>query len=227
MPLSIFDLDNTLLNGDSDHAWGEFLASKGAVDGKIYQQANDSFYQQYQDGNLDIHQFLEFSLKPLAENSKEQLDIWHQEFMRDYIVPMLQQKAYKLLQTHREQGHFLLIITATNGFITEPIAELLGVDAILATNAEFKNGCYTGKVAGTPCFQHGKIIRLMQWLENKAYDLTGSYFYSDSHNDLPLLKIVENPIAVDADETLSNFAKQNQWPHISLREEVNSLRAYI
>lgn len=217
MTLAIFDLDNTLLNGDSDHAWGEFLVQKGIVDAEIYQQANDLFYQQYQNGQLDIIEYLEFALKPLSQHSLEQLAEWHHEFMAETIAPMRLEKADRLLAEHRQKGHFLLIITATNSFVTHPIAKALGVDAILATDPEIIDGRYTGKIEGTPCFQEGKVTRLKSWLALHSQNLNGSYFYSDSHNDLPLLKMVDNPFAVDADDTLSTYAEQQGWPQISLR----------
>lgn len=218
MSLAIFDLDNTLLGGDSDHAWGQFLVDKGIVDAARYQQANDLFYQQYQQGTLDIEQFLEFALQPLAAHSKQQLDEWHQQFMRDYIAPLRLTKADALLQQHRQQGDYLLIITATNLFVTGPIAQSLGVDHILATQPEFIDGAYTGKVDGTPCFQAGKVQRLNEWLTNSSHSLQGSYFYSDSINDLPLLEQVETAIAVDPDQNLAQQARQRGWPIISLRD---------
>ncbi len=218
MALAIFDLDHTLLNGDSDHAWGEFLVNKGVVDEKAYKEANDYFYEQYKQAKLDIMEYLEFALKPLAENSLETLAQWHQEFMQTAIEPMFQTKAFELLQKHREQGDFLLIITATNKFVTGPIAERLEVDDILASDPELIDGKYTGKVEGTPCFQDGKITRLEQWLEQNPQNLENSYFYSDSINDLPLLKVVTNPFVVDADELLTEQAKLNNWPIISLRD---------
>ena len=217
MTLAIFDLDNTLLDGDSDHAWGQFLVDQGIVDSKAYQQANDYFFAQYQTGSLDIDEFLAFALKPLAEHSKQQLDAWHQQFMQQCISTMRLPKADKLLKKHRDQGDFLLIITATNLFVTGPIAKALGVDAILATNPEVIDGAYTGKVAGVPCFQAGKVKRLKEWLAATGQSLAGSYFYSDSCNDLPLLELVDYPVAVDADEKLSQHAKANNWPQISLR----------
>ena len=217
MTLAIFDLDNTLLNGDSDHAWGEFLVREGIVDTQSYQQANDLFYQQYQQGGLDIIAYLEFALKPLTQHSMERLQQLHQKFMQEVITPMRLEKAQALLEKHRRQGDFLLIITATNAFVTEPIAKALGVDAILASDPEMIDGVYTGMVAGTPCFQEGKVTRLKQWLTEHPHTLEGSYFYSDSHNDIPLLQMVDHPVAVDADETLQAFAKQQGWPHISLR----------
>lgn len=217
MSLAIFDLDNTLLHGDSDHAWGEFLCEQGLVDSEVYRQANDYFYQQYQQGTLDITEFLEFALKPLASIPPAQLSVLHQQFMTEKVAPMITDKALALLQKHRDQGDFLLIITATNRFVTGPIAERLGVDAILATDPEQVDGRYTGKVAGTPCFQDGKVVRLNAWLAETGHSMQGSYFYSDSRNDLPLLEQVEFPVAVDADETLTRIAQERGWPVISLR----------
>ncbi|RRJ83087.1 HAD family hydrolase [Aestuariirhabdus litorea] len=218
MALAIFDLDNTLLGGDSDHSWGEFLVNKGVVDATEYKQANDRFYQHYLNGTLDIHEFLSFALRPLTQHSLEELAALHQEFMQRCIEPMMLPKAQALLQQHREAGDFLLIITATNRFVTEPIARRLGVDDLLATDPELLDGRYTGDISGTPCFQEGKVERLEQWLADKAYSLEGSYFYSDSCNDLPLLERVDNPVAVDADARLSAIAIERGWPLISLRE---------
>lgn len=215
--LAIFDLDNTLLNGDSDHSWGEFLVEQGVVDGDYYRRQNDLFYQQYQQGTLDIDAFLRFALEPLTQHQPQQLQQWHQQFMQQKIQPMLLPKAQALLQQHRDQGHRLLIITATNAFVTRPIAQLLGVDDILATEPEIIDGCYTGKVAGIPCFREGKVTRLQQWLQQTGHTLQGSYFYSDSQNDLPLLQVVEHPVAVDADPILQQHARHAGWPLISLR----------
>lgn len=216
--LAIFDLDNTLINGDSDHSWGEFLVEHGLVDTAWYQQENDRFYQQYQEGTLDNEAYLDFVLTPLSQHPIEQLQQWHRQFMQEKVLSMMQEKAKVLLQKHREQGHFLLIITATNAFITRPIAEYLGVDAMLATEPEVIDQRYTGRYTGTACFQHGKVIRLQQWLKETGYSLEGSYFYSDSHNDLPLLKVVDNPVVVDADPVLTAYAEQHKWPIISLRD---------
>ncbi|GGK84102.1 HAD family hydrolase [Amphritea balenae] len=217
MSLAIFDLDNTLLNGDSDHAWGEFLCEKGIVDVEAYRQANDYFYQQYKAGTLDIFEFLEFALKPLAENDAATLQALHDQFMQEKVAPMMLDKAATLLQKHRDQGDFLLIITATNRFVTGPIAAKLGVDDTLATDPEQIEGQYTGKIAGTPCFQAGKVERLNSWLNDNDHSLEGSYFYSDSINDKPLLDLVSNPVAVDPDELLKQAAEANSWPIISLR----------
>ena len=219
MALAIFDLDNTLLNGDSDHAWGEFLVEQQIVDSHSYQQANDYFYQQYQQGGLNIEEYLAFALAPLAAHPKYQLDAWHHAFMQQKVQPMLQTKAQALLQQHRQQGDYLLIITATNSFVTRPIGELLGVDDLLATEPEWRDGKYTGAVSGMPCFQQGKVSRLQQWLtEHPQHDLDGSYFYSDSHNDLPLLQLVSHPVAVDPDLKLARYATEHGWPILSLRD---------
>ena len=218
MALAIFDLDNTLLHGDSDHAWGEFLVQKGIVEEASFKEANDHFYEQYKQGKLDIFEYLHFALEPLTQHSLEQLHAWHQEFMSEIIEPMILPKAEELLAKHKALNDYILIITATNLFVTEPIAKRLGVDAILASDPEFIDGKYTGKVAGTPCFQDGKVTRLKAWLKDNDHSLSGSYFYSDSHNDLPLLEMVEKPVVVDADETLLQHAQDNEWPIITLRD---------
>jgi HAD superfamily hydrolase (TIGR01490 family) len=216
--LAIFDLDNTLIAGDSDHSWGEFLVQKNLVDANVYAEANDRFYQQYKAATLDIQEYLAFSLAPLTRYTLNELAAFHQEFMRDYIEPMMLPKAKALLQHHRDQGDYLLIITATNSFVTHPIAQYLGVDDILASDAEILADRYTGKSTGTPCFQGGKVIRLQAWLSEKNYNLDGAYFYSDSINDLPLLEQVPNPVAVDADERLSKIAQERGWKIMSLRD---------
>ena len=221
MRLAIFDLDNTLLAGDSDHSWGQFLVAKKLVDAETYARENDRFYQQYQAATLDINEYLGFSLAPLTHYTLEELTEFHDEFMRDYIEPMMQPKALALLQEHRTKGDYLLIITATNSFVTHPIAERLRVDDILASNAEVIDNRYTGKGAGTACFQGGKVIRLQEWLKEKNYDLDDAYFYSDSINDLPLLEQVPNPVAVDPDERLQKIASERGWKIISLRDSLN------
>ncbi|MFC6670883.1 HAD family hydrolase [Marinobacterium aestuariivivens] len=218
MSLAIFDLDNTLLNGDSDHAWGEFICEQGIVDPQRYRETNDRFYRQYQDGSLDILEFLKFALEPLSRHSPRQLAQWHDLFMRQKVAPMMQPGALRLLDAHRARGDFLLIITATNRFVTAPIARRLGVDALLATDPAMEAGRYTGQVEGIPCFREGKVVRLQQWLQKTGQDLAGSHFYSDSHNDLPLLELVEHPVAVDPDEPLRHTAVERGWPVISLRD---------
>ncbi|RLP55402.1 MAG: HAD family hydrolase [Ketobacter sp.] len=218
MSLAIFDLDNTLLNGDSDHAWGEYLVQKGIVEEAWYRRQNDHFYELYKQGKLDIMEYLEFALQPLTRFDMAQLKQMHDEFMDQVIHPMRLPKAEALLNKHRDQGDYLLIITATNRFITGPIAHALGVDDIIATDAEIINNRYSGKTSGIPCFQDGKVTRLQRWLESNQHNLAGSYFYSDSINDLPLLKAVTHPVAVDADERLLAEAKMRGWPCISLRD---------
>ncbi|MDY6815974.1 MAG: HAD family phosphatase [Pseudomonadota bacterium] len=217
MTLALFDLDNTLLAGDSDHAWGEFLVEEGLVDAEEYRKANDRFYQEYLNGELDIFHYLRFALQPLARHEMDQLLAWREAFLEKKVRPMMQDKARELLDQHRQQGHTLMIITATNRFVTEPIADLLGVEHLIATEPELVNGRYTGEVAGVPSFRDGKVTRLNDWLDHHKRTLEGAWFYSDSHNDVPLLKQVENPVAVDPDPRLEALARQSGWPVISLR----------
>jgi len=220
LSLAIFDLDNTLLGGDSDYLWGRFLAERGVVDGDAYERENHRFYLEYQAGTLDIREFLAFSLRPLAETEPTRLAELRHEFMRERIEPIILPAARSLLAKHREAGDALLIITATNRFVTAPIAEALGVDDLLATDPEYRNGRYTGQVSGTPCFREGKVERLNQWLHRTGANLAESWFYSDSHNDLPLLELVTHPVAVDPDETLAAHAEQRGWPVLTLRRGV-------
>jgi len=217
LTLALFDLDNTLLAGDSDHAWGEFLVEEGLVDAEEYRKANDRFYQEYLNGELDIFHYLRFALQPLARHEMDQLLAWREAFLEKKVRPMMQDKARELLDQHRQQGHTLMIITATNRFVTEPIADLLGVEHLIATEPELVNGRYTGEVAGVPSFRDGKVTRLNDWLDHHKRTLEGAWFYSDSHNDVPLLKQVENPVAVDPDPRLEALAKESGWPVISLR----------
>jgi HAD superfamily hydrolase (TIGR01490 family) len=217
MALALFDLDNTLLDGDSDYLWGCFLVEHGSVDGESYRSENQRFYNQYLQGSLDIYEFLRFQLKPLATHTRSQLERWREKFLREKIEPILLPKARDLLEQHRARGDELLIITATNRFITEPIARRYGVSHLLATEAEIVDGEYTGGISGTPCFQTGKVERLHAWLDQNHQDLNGSWFYSDSHNDLPLLEQVDHPVAVDPDDTLKSHAQRLGWPIISLR----------
>lgn len=220
MTLAIFDLDNTLLAGDSDHAWGEFLVKRGFVDAELYAKANDGFYADYRAGALDIRAYCKFVFAVLARTPVATLNQWHFEFMREYIEPMLLPKSFELLARHREQGHRLMIITATNSFVTAPIAERLGVDVLLATDPERdQDGEFTGELAGIPCYQAGKVDRLRAWLATEQASLDGAWFYSDSHNDLPLLKLVDHPVAVDADDVLTEYATSQGWPVISLRNQ--------
>ncbi len=218
MALALFDLDNTLLAGDSDYLWGVFLAEQGLVDRDHYERENERFYQEYKAGRLDIHEFLRFSLRPLSEIEPQRLQELHRQFMADKIEPIISTAALGLLETHRELGDTLLIVTATNAFVTTPIARRLGVEQLLATEPEILDGRYTGQVSGTPCFKEGKVERLNQWLEHSGETLQGSHFYSDSHNDIPLLETVSHPVAVDPDDQLLEYAQTRDWPVISLRD---------
>jgi HAD superfamily hydrolase (TIGR01490 family) len=218
--LALFDLDNTLLAGDSDYNWSLFLIGEGLLDATTHQARNEQFYQDYKNGNLDIIKFLAFQLQPLSQYPVKFLDELHLKFMDKVIRPMLTQIAHDLVNKHKAQGDLCLIITATNSFVTKPIATAFGIEHLIGTDPEMVNGQYTGGVSGVPSFQAGKVTRINQWLaerNQKLSDFETSYFYSDSHNDLPLMKLVTNPVAVDADEILTAYAKQQHWPHISLR----------
>lgn len=217
MTLAIFDLDNTLIAGDSDHAWGQFLIDQGEVDPEIYKLKNDEFYLQYCQSNLDIKEYLHFVFEPLAKMTSTKLKTLHQTFMTTCIKPILLPKAKELLATHRAKGDYLLIITATNSFITAPICALYKVDDFIASDPEMIDGCLTGKIKGVPAYQEGKTIRLNEWLKHKEISLKNSCAYSDSINDLPLLNMVDNPVVVDGDDKLLSHAKAHNWPCISLR----------
>ena len=219
--LALFDLDNTLLAGDSDYNWSLFLISEGLLDAKTHQDRNEQFYQDYKNGCLNITEFLAFQLKPLSEHSKQFLDELHVKYMDKVIRPMMTKKAQALVDKHKAAGDLCVVITATNSFVTKPIATAYGIEHLLGSDPEMVNGQYTGGVTGVPTYKEGKVIRLNQWLEargSKLSDYDVSYFYSDSHNDLPLMKLVTNPVAVDADETLAAYAKAQAWPAISLRD---------
>lgn len=220
MNLALFDLDNTLIAGDSDFQWAQFLIEKKALDRELHETKNIEFYEQYKDGTLDIYEFLDFQLKPLARHSRLQLETWRTEFVQKKIVPIIAPGARPLIERHQLDGDLCIIITATNSFVTAPIAQLLGIEHLIATEPELEKGEFTGKVTGIPSFREGKIDRLEQWLD--AHNLTWlsflrSWFYSDSLNDLPLLGKVTHPVAVDPDATLKNHAEQNNWSIISLR----------
>ncbi|MDI5921563.1 HAD family hydrolase [Halomonas sp. LR5S13] len=218
MSLAIFDLDNTLLSTDSDHAWGEFLLEQGAVDPVAYREANDRFLADYEAGTLDIHAFLEVALRPLAEHSPEQLTAWHQQFMASKIEPHILPRGEELVARHRTRGDTLLIVTATNRFITGPIAERLGIDELIAVEPEVVDGRYTGRATGIPSYREGKVKRLEAWLADRDLTLDDSWFYSDSHNDLALLEQVDHPVAVDPDPSLREVAEARGWKIISLRD---------
>lgn len=218
MPLALFDLDNTLLAGDSDYLWGCFLVDKGLVDKQLYEQANERFYHDYAEGKLDIHEFLNFALQPLASNDVALLKSLHQEFMEKHIKPIMTQRGKELIARHSREGDHPVIITATNSFVTGPIAQAFGVTDLIATEPEIIDGRYSGKVKGTPCFQKGKIEKLHAWLNTTDIGFDNSWFYSDSHNDLPLLEQVEHPVAVDPDDQLLAIASERGWQITSFRD---------
>jgi len=220
MRLALFDLDNTLLAGDSDYEWGQFLVDRGVVEREVYEAQNRVYYQQYVAGSLDIHEYLGFALRPLADHAPEELARWHAEFMRLRIVPMILPGARALVRRHLQTGELCAIITATNSFVTAPIAREFGIEHLIATEPERRDGRFTGRVAGTPCFRAGKLARLDQWLAGlgrRLADFEASTCYSDSHNDLPLLERVTRPVAVDPDESLAREAERRGWERISLR----------
>jgi HAD superfamily hydrolase (TIGR01490 family) len=219
MALAIFDLDNTLLGGDSDHAFGDFLISEGLVDPLTHKARNDAFYEQYKRGALDMAAYTEFAIAAVAGLPRTQRDTLHAKFMASFVEPMMLPAALALLKQHRDAGDYCLIMTATNRYVTEPIAQYLEVDAIIATELELIDDRFTGKVAGIPNFQEGKVRNLDLWLAGKAgqLNLNNSVFYSDSFNDLPLLELVTRAVAVDPDETLRNIAQARGWEIISLR----------
>jgi len=217
LALALFDLDNTLLAGDSDYLWGEYLVEQGVVDGQNYARENERFYREYLAGTLDIHAWLAFQLHPLAAHDPDFMRDLRQRFLEEKIQPIILPAGRDLIERHRACGDMPLIITATNSFITQPIAALLGVPYLLATEPEIVDGRYTGRVSGTPCFREGKVERLTAWLTEHRMDLNGSWFYSDSHNDLPLLQLVEHPVAVNPDDTLAHLAASRAWPILDLR----------
>lgn len=218
MALAIFDLDDTLIAGDSDALWGEFAVKKGLVTDPDYEQKNHEFHQKYLRGELDIFEYLGFCLKVLSEHPLEKLYEAREEFFQTVVMPLVLEKGLETIRSHKEKGDFILIVTATHRFVTERIAEFFAVDQLLATNIEMIDGAYTGKPLGTPCFREGKIENLNNWLkENTDKNLKGSYFYSDSRNDIPLLGLVDNPVAVDPDEVLKAHANANGWSIQSFR----------
>ena len=220
MNLALFDLDNTLLSGDSDFEWAQFLISKGVLDREVHEARNIEFFEQYKAGTLDIHAFLDFQLAPLSRHPRDELDAWHREFVTTRIRPLISSAARELVARHAKAGDLLAIVTATNSFVTGPIAHEFNVPHLIATIPAQENGRFTGQPRGTPSFREGKIVRVDAWLESLGLWLGSfeqSWFYSDSHNDLPLLEKVTHPVAVDADATLAQVAAERNWLRISLR----------
>jgi HAD superfamily hydrolase (TIGR01490 family) len=218
--LTLFDLDNTLLNGDSDFEWSQFLIRIGVLDRELFEARNLAFYEHYKAGTLDIQEFLDFQLKPLSRHPRKMLDAWHQRFMHEQVLGMITQPARDLVSRHCAAGDICVIITATNSFVTAPIAREFGVEYLIATEPEHKNGEFTGNVTDVPCFREGKITRLENWLMQQGWNwshFANTTFYSDSLNDLPLLAKVKNPIAVNPDDTLRQHAEQHGWQVMNLR----------
>lgn len=218
MALAIFDLDHTLLDGDSDYLWGEYMVANNIVNSDEYQRLNQSFQEDYHRGELDNDRYLQFALQPLTQHPVEALYEWRKDYVENWIKPRIATRAPALLDKHRRQNDTLLIISATNFFVTEPIAELLKIPNLLATKPEIIANRYTGKYLGIPTFREGKVTALNNWLKHSRHSLQGSYFYSDSMNDLPLLEEVSHPVAVNPDEALGRIAKQRNWPILDLRK---------
>jgi HAD superfamily hydrolase (TIGR01490 family) len=215
--LVLFDLDNTLLAGDSDFEWAQFLIEQGVLDREVYEARNQAFYDQYRAGTLDIREFLDFQLKPLSRHPRSRLDAWHRDFMERKVRPLMREKARALVARHR--ADLRVVITATNSFVTAPIAREFGISDLIATEPEQRNGEFSGAVSGIPCFREGKVTRLEEWLAGRGSSLAAfaeSWFYSDSLNDLPLLDRVSHPVAVDPDATLRAHAEREGWPIITL-----------
>jgi len=218
--LAIFDLDNTLLAGDSDFQWGQFLIEQGLLKREEHEAKNIEFYEDYKAGRLDIYAFLKFQLKPLSDHPRARLDEFLQQYMERKVRPMMTDKAKALVNQHKSNGDLLMIITATNSFVTRPIATAFGVEHLIGTDPEQLDGEFTGNVSGLPSFQEGKVKRLHEWMAARGKSLNDfetTWFYSDSHNDLPLMKQVKKPVAVDPDDVLRAHAEQQGWPIISLR----------
>lgn len=214
--LALFDLDDTLIDGDSDRLWGSFLAARGYGPTSLREE-HDRYHRLYREGKLDVVDFLKFQLGTLADQPMQQLERWREEYLTEWIQPRLLHAAAQLIEQHRAAGHRLLVITATNRFLTEPIAALYGISELLATELEIVDGRYSGQVTGSPCFAEGKVQRILDWLNGRSEILRNTWFYTDSHNDLPLLSKVGRPVAVDPDLRLQEAATRRGWPIISLR----------
>lgn len=217
MTLALFDLDHTLLDGDSDYLWGEYMVENGIVDEAAFRERNRQFYADYQRGELDNDTYLAFALEPLTHYSLDELYRWRQDYVENWIRPLVVPGARDLLDRHRDQGHELMIISATHRFITEPIARMLDVPNLLSTEPEIVDGRYTGAYTGIVTYREGKVDALRAWLESSEHGLDGSYFYSDSINDLALLELVDHPVVVHPDTQLGEIAAARDWPVIDLR----------
>jgi len=217
MQLAVFDLDNTLLAGDSDYLWGRFLVEHGIVDAEHYARENERFYREYQAGTLDIHLYAAFVLRPLIDCELARMHDLRERFVAECVAPIVARGTRALLDRHRAAGDTLIITTATNRFVVEPIAALLGIEHLLATDPELVDGRYTGRIAGVPNYQAGKVVRLRQWMAERGNRWTRLACYSDSHNDIPLLEMADEPVAVDPDPVLAALAAHRGWKIVSLR----------
>jgi len=216
MKLAIFDLDHTLLSGDSDFEWGQYLISLGVVEAEAFERENQRFFDHYRAGTLDIHAYARFAFKPFTEHPMETLNQWRASFLKERILPVVRPRGRRLIEAHRAKAHELMVITSTNRFIAEPITEFLGFRHLIATEPAMLDGRFTGEIAGEPCLGAGKVLRLEAWLAEHGLEPEETWFYSDSHNDLPLMKWADHPIAVDPDKRLAGYAAQKGWPIISL-----------
>jgi HAD superfamily hydrolase (TIGR01490 family) len=219
--LALFDLDHTLLPIDSDYEWSRFLVRTGALDGEAYERENDRFLRQYQEGTLDIDEFLRFALAPLAANDRATLDAWHRAYMDGVIRPSIRPSARSLVNEHLSRGDLVALVTATNEFVTAPIAAEFGIPHLIATTIESRDGRFTGRPRGTPSFREGKLVRTLEWLESLGHSLPAfdrSYYYGDSRNDLPIMERVSHPVATNPDPVLAATAQQRGWPVLRLFE---------
>ena len=219
MHLALFDLDHTLLPLDSDYEWGRFLGRVGAVDADAYQRENDRFYREYVAGTMDIGEFLAFCLAPLAAYPADRLDAWQRRYMDEVIRPALRPSALDLVAAHRERGDLCAIVTATNEFVTAPIARAFGIEHLIATGVERLDGRITGRPTGIPNYREGKVTRTEQWLGSLGHrwdSFERSWFYSDSANDIPLLSRVTDPVATNPDPRLAAHAQESGWQVLRL-----------
>jgi len=217
MALALFDLDDTLIEGNCETEWFHYLAENGHIDATQYQSDLAEFDRQYAAGAPDIDEYIRYVLRTLTEHPLQTLLAWRTVWLNKNVIPMIARGTNSLLQRHRDAGDTLLIISASTTFCVQPIAELLGVENFISTNPEMKNGAYTGEFIAPTCFAKGKITLINRWLKTSEHGLLGSHFYSDSHNDIPLLELAEYPVAVDADDQLKKVAKNRGWSQISLR----------
>ena len=214
--LLIFDLDNTLLAGDSDRNWGIFLSEQQIVD-ESYLDESERFYNNYYEGSLDINGFLSFCLKPLIANDMSTLLKLREQFIEEKIRPIVTKAGKALIEEAHSEGKKVIIATATNNFVTRPIADIFDVSVLIATEFEIKDNVFTGKVLGSPCFRDGKLNKVTKWVKDNNFELSQASFYSDSFNDLPLLEKVKKPVIVDGDDKLKEIGKNKNWECVSFR----------